>query len=111
MTVSRFGVELRHKAIESGRVDAGVEVAPHAAVAPLDLVRRRREPRLIGGGEPLVAQRMVGGDRPVVDARESEQEGCDEPGAVATARTVDDDRVRRRGDLRNGLGKAVASDS
>ena len=65
--------------------------------------------------QPLLAERVVGGDLLVVDAGDVEQERDNEPGAVLPAHAVHDDaalgRARDRGDRRGDvLAEALEED-
>ena len=76
------------------------------------VVRRRGEPLRVERRPALVAQRVVGGDRVRLDAREPERHPAGDAGAVAAARAMD--RGRRLGvaeqrqrlrELRRGSGR------
>ena len=60
------------------------------------LAARRREPRLVPRQQPLLAERVVGGDLVVGHAGQVEQERGEQARAVLAADAVDDDAALGR---------------
>ena len=69
------------------------------------------QPQVVAGLQPHLAQRIVGGNLLVVDAREVEQQRRQQARAVLASDAVDDDRTVRRLRNRRHRGRDVRAEA